>query len=98
MGTTTSAYATCAGFEIHYLTWGDPAKPPVILWHGLARTGQDFAPLAAARRCPFRTAARWRGCCARLSASDDEEVPSEVDDYGVGFTRDELLNHFRFRL
>ncbi|MED5338778.1 MAG: alpha/beta hydrolase, partial [Pseudomonadota bacterium] len=47
MGTTTSAYATCAGFEIHYLTWGDPAKPPVILWHGLARTGHDFAPLAA---------------------------------------------------
>ena len=48
MGTTTSAYATCAGFELHYLTWGDPAKPPVILWHGLARTGHDFAPLAAA--------------------------------------------------
>lgn len=48
MGTTTSAYATCAGFEIHYLTWGDPAKPPVILWHGLARTGHDFAPLATA--------------------------------------------------
>ena len=45
MGTTTSAYATCAGFEIHYLTWGDP-PPPVILWHGLP------APATTSRRWP----------------------------------------------
>ena len=45
MGTTTSAYATCAGFEIHYLTWGDPPSPVLCMaWP----TGHDFAPLAAA--------------------------------------------------
>ena len=48
MATATSEYINCAGFELHYVTWGRPDKPPVILWHGLARTCQDFAPLAAA--------------------------------------------------
>lgn len=30
------------------MEWGDPAAPPVIMWHGLARTGRDFDDLAAA--------------------------------------------------
>lgn len=35
------------GFS-HVSTWGDPAAPALIMWHGLARTGRDFD--AAAKR------------------------------------------------
>lgn len=49
-----SRYARCAGREIHYLEWGAPDLPPVIAWHGLARVGVDFDPLARA------LAGRWR--------------------------------------
>lgn len=34
--------------EIHVTEWGDPAAKPLIMWHGLARTGRDFDELAAA--------------------------------------------------
>ena len=43
----SSRYATCAGYEIHYMDWGDPGAPVVIAWHGLARTGRDMDELAA---------------------------------------------------
>ena len=41
-----SRYATCAGYEIHYMEWGAPDAPVVIAWHGLARTGRDMDDLA----------------------------------------------------
>ncbi|TXH90622.1 MAG: alpha/beta hydrolase [Rhodoferax sp.] len=41
-----SAYATCAGYELHYTVWGDAHDPVVIAWHGLARTGRDMDELA----------------------------------------------------
>jgi pimeloyl-ACP methyl ester carboxylesterase len=34
--------------EIHVTTWGNPAAKPLVLWHGLARTGRDFDELAQA--------------------------------------------------
>jgi pimeloyl-ACP methyl ester carboxylesterase len=42
----SSHYLSCHGFNIHYTAWGDPSLPAVIAWHGLARTGRDFDPLA----------------------------------------------------
>jgi pimeloyl-ACP methyl ester carboxylesterase len=42
----SSRYATCAGYEIHYMDWGAPGAPVVIAWHGLARTGRDMDELA----------------------------------------------------
>ena len=44
--TPVSRYVTCAGREIHFVEWGDPAAPAVIAWHGLARTGRDMDELA----------------------------------------------------
>ena len=41
-----SHYLSCHGFNLHISTWGDPSKPAVIAWHGLARTGRDFDWLA----------------------------------------------------
>jgi len=55
--TPASRYATCAGYEIHYMEWGAPDAPVVIAWHGLARTGRDMDALAA------HLAPRWRVIC-----------------------------------
>lgn len=43
-----SAYVMAAGFEIHVTEWGDPARPALVMWHGLARTGRDFDEAAEA--------------------------------------------------
>ncbi|WP_069300541.1 alpha/beta fold hydrolase [Neptunicoccus sediminis] len=34
--------------EIHVSEWGDPANPPLIMSHAMARTGRDFDELARA--------------------------------------------------
>lgn len=41
-----SSFVACGGYEVHVTEWGDPANETVVLWHGLARTGRDFDPLA----------------------------------------------------
>ena len=48
MTTPRSTYVTAAGFEVHVTEWGDPQKPPLVMWHGLARTGRDFDEAAQA--------------------------------------------------
>jgi pimeloyl-ACP methyl ester carboxylesterase len=42
-----SHYLRCCEREIHYVEWGDKDAPPLIMWHGLARTCRDFDDLAA---------------------------------------------------
>ncbi len=41
-----SNYLQLNGYEVHYVEWGSPAAPPLILWHGLSRTGRDFDDIA----------------------------------------------------
>lgn len=41
-----SVYLDIDGHEIHVTDWGDPARPAIVLWHGLSRTGGDFDTLA----------------------------------------------------
>ena len=48
MSEPRSAYVPAAGFEVHVTEWGDPARPPLVMWHGLARTGRDFDEAARA--------------------------------------------------
>lgn len=43
-----SSYVSAAGFEIHVTEWGEPHKPALVMWHGLARTGRDFDEAAGA--------------------------------------------------
>lgn len=43
-----SSYFTLRGREIHVNLWGDESRPPLVMWHGLARTGRDFDTIAAA--------------------------------------------------
>lgn len=49
-----SHYATLGGHEVHYVEWGEPTSPAVVMWHGLARTGRDFDEIAAALSDRFR--------------------------------------------
>ena len=53
----TSSYRVCEGREIHFTEWGARDAPPVIAWHGLARTGRDMDELAA------HLAGRYRVIC-----------------------------------
>lgn len=48
MTSPRSAYVNSAGYEIHVTEWGDPGKPALVMWHGLARTGRDFDEAAEA--------------------------------------------------
>jgi pimeloyl-ACP methyl ester carboxylesterase len=50
----TSHYIRCCDREIHYVEWGDKSAPPVLMWHGLARTGRDFDDLAEALAGSYR--------------------------------------------
>lgn len=44
----TSNKALVNGTTIHYVTWGRPGAPPVVLLHGLRAYGEWFAPLGEA--------------------------------------------------
>lgn len=46
--TPSSHYVTLCGREVHYVEWGRRDQPPLIMWHGVARTGRDFDDLAVA--------------------------------------------------
>ncbi|MFC2969662.1 alpha/beta fold hydrolase [Acidimangrovimonas pyrenivorans] len=44
--TPHSRYLRLGAHEMHVTEWGHPEQPPLVLWHGLARTGRDFDELA----------------------------------------------------
>lgn len=44
----TDCYANLNGLRFHYVSWGDPRKPPLVCLHGLRSYGRTFSPLAAA--------------------------------------------------
>lgn len=41
------AFFAVLGHEVHVTEWGDRSAPPLVMWHGLARTSRDFDELAA---------------------------------------------------
>jgi pimeloyl-ACP methyl ester carboxylesterase len=47
-GQPRSCYVKALGREVHYVEWGRPGAVPLVMWHGLARTGRDFDTIAAA--------------------------------------------------
>jgi pimeloyl-ACP methyl ester carboxylesterase len=52
-----STYVRCCHREVHVLEWGQPDAPPIVAWHGLARTAEDFTALGAALSKQFRVIA-----------------------------------------
>jgi len=41
-----SRYVVVQDRELHVTEWGTPGAEPLVMWHGLARTGRDFDDLA----------------------------------------------------
>lgn len=78
--------------EIHVTEWGTPGAQPLVMWHGLARTGRDFDELAAALSdayfviCPDTIG---RGLS---SWSENPEAEYSVEYYS-GIAAD-LLDHY----
>lgn len=50
----SSHYLRCCEREIHFVEWGRKDAPPLVMWHGLARTGRDFDDLALALSGSYR--------------------------------------------
>jgi len=49
-----SHYIQVDGHEVHVSEWGIDNPQPILMWHGLARTGRDFDPLAKALSDRYR--------------------------------------------
>lgn len=46
MNEPRSRYLTLLDRELHVAEWGERGKPPLVMWHGLARTARDFDDIA----------------------------------------------------
>lgn len=98
MSDPRSTYIPAAGFELHVTEWGDPARPALVMWHGLARTGRDFDEAASALSdtyfvlCPD-TLGRGLSSWARDPAADysyanfGRTAAAMLDHYAIERTR-----------
>lgn len=98
MASFRSSYVAAGQHEIHVTEWGEPGRPPLIMWHGLARTGRDFDEAATALSdsyfvlCPD-TLGRGLSSWATDPASDYAfavfagHVEAIFDKYGIGQAR-----------
>ena len=75
-----SRYLRCAGRELHYTEWGAADAPPVIMWHGLARTGRDFDDLAQALADDYRII-----CPDAIGRGLSQWSPDPVAEYQLDF-------------
>jgi pimeloyl-ACP methyl ester carboxylesterase len=50
-------FATANGLRLHYLEWGDPARPAMILLHGIARHAHTFDHIAPGLARDYRVIA-----------------------------------------
>jgi len=53
----TDRFVTVNGLKLHYLDWGDPAKPPFIMLHGISRVAHQFDHLAPEFRADYHVMA-----------------------------------------
>jgi len=76
------------------MEWGTRGKPPLILWHGVARTGRDFDDLAIAL-----ADTRHIIVPDTIGRGLSQWSPDPVNEYTIAFyTRQavELVDHFQF--
>ncbi len=78
---STSHYVRCLGRELHLTAWGDPGRPVVVAWHGLARTGRDMDDLAA-----HLSGHGWRVLCPdTIGRGLSQWSPVPDDEYCLDF-------------
>jgi pimeloyl-ACP methyl ester carboxylesterase len=77
----SSHYVRCLGRELHLTAWGDPGRPVVVAWHGLARTGRDMDDLAA-----HLAGHGWRVLCPdTIGRGLSQWSPAPDDEYCLDF-------------
>ena len=93
-----STYVTAGEFEVHVTEWGEPSRPALVMWHGLARTGRDFDEAAEALSdtyfviCPD-TLGRGQSSWAKDAATDysyasfGRTALAVLDHYGIDTMR-----------
>lgn len=74
-----SRYLRVLDREIHVTEWGDRQNPPLVMWHGLARTGRDFDDIAAA------LADRYWILCPDIIGRGLSQWADDPADYGFDF-------------
>jgi pimeloyl-ACP methyl ester carboxylesterase len=93
-----SVYVSCGRHELHVSAWGDPAKPALVMWHGLARTGRDFDEAAAALSdsyfviCPDTLGRGLSSWAADIGtdysyAAYGQHAEAILDHFGIGAMR-----------
>ncbi|MEC7794622.1 MAG: alpha/beta hydrolase, partial [Pseudomonadota bacterium] len=80
--------------EVHVTEWGDPSGKPLVMWHGLARSGRDFDELAAALSDEFFVICPDTIGRGLSSWSQNPEAEYSVEYY-AGIAAD-LLDHYGF--
>ncbi|MBX3455845.1 alpha/beta hydrolase [Ferrovibrio sp.] len=80
MSAATSHYVKLLGREVHYLQWGRPGAPLVILWHGFARNAHDFTELAEALAGDY-----WLVAPDTIGRGLSQWSPDPVQEYSVPF-------------
>lgn len=80
--------------EVHVTEWGTPGLPPLVLWHGLARTGRDFDELAEALSDRFHIICPDTIGRGLSSWSQNPEAEYSIEYY-AGIAAD-LLDHYGF--
>lgn len=75
-----TGFVMACGRQVHYTEVGRPDAPAVMCWHGIARTGRVFRPLASA------LAARYRVICPDVIGRGlSEWSPRPKAEYHLGF-------------
>ena len=78
--TPRSRYFSCEGREIHVTEWGEEHLPPLVAWHGLARTGRDMDAIAE------HLAPRWRVICPdTIGRGLSQWSPEPAKEYCLAF-------------
>lgn len=78
--------------EVHVTEWGEPGNKPLVMWHGLARTGRDFDELASALSDEYYVICPDTIGRGLSSWSSDPEVEYSLQYY-AGIASD-LLDHY----
>lgn len=71
------------GFRLHYVEWGDPAAPPLVLLHGITGHARTWDTLSVA------LGEQWRVLAVDQRGHGDSE-PAPDGDYTVGAMADDL--------
>jgi pimeloyl-ACP methyl ester carboxylesterase len=98
--TGTDRFTTLNGLRAHYVEWGAPEAPPVVLLHGLRSYARTWAPVAAALAGRYRLIAldhRGRGDSAWDPAGDygTEAYVSDLEQFAdsLALERFTLVGH-----